>query len=282
MPNGGEGTWLMRWLYALAVLVFGFPALGSELHLEGELIQGGLVRGHVARGSAVWLDGRELRVSAEGRFVFGFGRDARSGAELVVRHPDGHEDRRTLEVATRTYQIQRITGLPPRQVTPSEQDLARIQADAKLIETAKARNSEGFGFTQEIAWPALGPISGIYGSQRILNGEPRAPHRGLDVAAPAGTPVEAIASGVVSLAEPDLYFTGGTVMVDHGHGLHSIYAHLQDILVEVGQDVAQGAPLGRVGATGRATGPHLHWGIYWFDEALDPALLVGPTPDSLG
>ena len=151
------------------------------------------------------------------------------------------------KLPTRTYQVQRIDGLPPRQVTPSEQDLARIQADAKLIETAKARNSDGLGFTEEIAWPALGPISGIYGSQRILNGEPRTPHRGVDVAAPAGTPVEAMASGVVSLAEPDLYFTGGTVMIDHGHGLHSIYAHMQDVLVEVGQDVAQGAPLGTVG-----------------------------------
>ena len=276
----------MRWLLAALILicVVAVPigARASELHLEGDLIQGGVVRGHVAQGSAVWLDGRELRVSPEGRFVFGFGRDARPRAELVVHHPDGHEDRRTLEVATRTYQVQRIDGLPPRQVTPSEQDLARIQADAKLIETAKARNSDGLGFTEEIAWPALGPISGIYGSQRILNGEPRTPHRGLDVAAPAGTPVEAIASGVVSLAEPDLYFTGGTVMIDHGHGLHSIYAHMQDVLVEVGQDVAQGAPLGTVGATGRATGPHLHWGIYWFDEAVDPALLVGPMPDSLG
>jgi murein DD-endopeptidase MepM/ murein hydrolase activator NlpD len=276
----------MRLLRAALILICGAGVLtgarASELHLEGELIQGGLVRGHVAPGSAVWLDGRELRVAADGRFVFGFGRDARSRAELVVRRPDGHEDQRTLDVATRTYRVQRIDGLPPREVTPSEQDLARIQADAKLIEAARARDSDGVGFTQEIAWPALGRISGIYGSQRILNGEPRAPHRGIDVAAPAGTPVQAMASGVVSLAESDLYFTGGTVMVDHGHGLHSIYAHMQDVLVEVGQGVAQGAPLGRVGATGRATGPHLHWGIYWFDEALDPALLAGPMPDSLG
>jgi murein DD-endopeptidase MepM/ murein hydrolase activator NlpD len=276
----------MRLLRAALILVCIVGVLigarASELHLEGELIQGGLVRGHVAPGSAVWLDGRELRVSAEGWFVFGFGRDARPRAELVVRYTDEREDRRTLVVATRAYQVQRIEGLPPRQVMPSEQDLARIQADAKLIEAAKARNSEGLGFTQEAAWPALGPISGIYGSQRILNGAPRAPHRGIDVAAPAGTPAAAMASGVVSLAEPDLYFTGGTVMIDHGHGVHSIYAHMQDVLVQVGQSVAQGAPLGRVGATGRATGPHLHWGVYWFDEALDPALLVGPMPDSLG
>jgi murein DD-endopeptidase MepM/ murein hydrolase activator NlpD len=276
----------MRLLCAALVLicvpggVLGGQASG--LHLEGELIQGGVVRGRVAPGSAAWLDGRELRVSGEGDFVFGFGRDARPRAELVVRYADGREDRRTLEVAVRTYRVQRIDGLPPRQVTPSEEDLARIRADAELIEAAQARNSGGLGFTQAVAWPALGPISGIYGSQRILNGEPRAPHRGVDVAAPAGTPVGAMASGIVSLARPDLYFTGGTVMIDHGHGLHSIYAHMQEILVDVGEAVAQGAPLGTVGATGRATGPHLHWGVYWFDEAVDPALLVGPMPDSLG
>ena len=153
---------------------------------------------------------------------------------------------------------------------------------AALIAAARARNSEGRGFAEKVTWPALGPISGVYGSQRILNGEPRTPHRGVDVAAPAGTPVGAMASGVVSLAEPDLYFTGGTVMIDHGHGLHSIYVHLQDVLVEVGQRLSPGTPLGTVGATGRATGPHLHWGVYWFDEAIDPALLVGPMPDSLG
>jgi murein DD-endopeptidase MepM/ murein hydrolase activator NlpD len=276
----------MRLLRAALILacasVVGLGGQASELHLEGELTQGGVVRGRVAPGSAVWLDGRELRVSAEGHFVFGFGRDAAPRAELVVRRPDGHEDRRTLDVAGRAYEVQRIDGLPPRQVTPSEKDLARIQADAELIDAAKARTSGGLGFMQDVAWPALGPISGIYGSQRILNGEPRAPHRGVDVAAPAGTPVMAMASGVVSLARPDLYFTGGTVMIDHGHGLHSIYAHMQDVLVEVGQAVAQGAPLGTVGATGRATGPHLHWGVYWFDEAVDPALLVGPMPDSLG
>lgn len=276
----------MRLLGAALGLVCGlgvlFGAQASELHLEGDLMQGGLLRGQVTPGSAVWLDGRQLRVSADGWFVIGFGRDAMPQAELVVRHPNGREERRALDIVPRRYEVQRIDGLPPRQVTPSEQDLAKIEADAKLIAAAKARDSDGRGFTQAVTWPALGPISGIYGSQRILNGEPRAPHRGVDVAAPAGTPVGAMARGVVSLAEPDMYFTGGTVMIDHGHGLHSIYVHLRDVLVDVGQDVSQGAPLGTVGATGRATGPHLHWGIYWFDQAIDPALLAGPMPGSLG
>jgi murein DD-endopeptidase MepM/ murein hydrolase activator NlpD len=276
----------MRFRYAAWVLVCGFGVLiraeASQLHLEGELIQGGLVHGQVAPGSTVQLDGRELRVSADGWFVFGFDRDAPDRAELVVRDPDGLETRRHLEIAGRSYQIQRINGLAPGQVTPSERDLARIEADAQLIEAAKRRDSDGLGFTEPVIWPALGPVSGVYGSQRILNGEPRGPHRGVDVAAPAGTPVGAMASGVVSLAETDMYYTGGTVMIDHGHGLHSIYVHLQDVLVEVGQQLAQGATLGTVGASGRATGAHLHWGIYWFDRTVDPALLVGPMPKSLG
>jgi murein DD-endopeptidase MepM/ murein hydrolase activator NlpD len=272
----------MRWWFAWMVLVWAATAAAAELPLEGAPVQGGLMRGRVAPGSAVWLDSQALRVSPDGRFVFGFDRDAAARAVLTVRHPDGREDRRVLAVARRTYDVQRVDGLRPREVTPSEQDLARIRAEAELIEAAKRRDTEGVGFSQEPAWPALGRISGVYGSQRILNGEPRAPHRGIDVAAPPGTPVGAMASGVVSLAEPDLYLTGGTVMIDHGHGVHSIYVHLRDVLVEVGQEMAQGAVLGTVGSSGRATGPHLHWGVYWFDRAVDPALLVGPMPQSLG
>jgi murein DD-endopeptidase MepM/ murein hydrolase activator NlpD len=272
----------MRWLYALAALVFGLPAQASELHLEGQLIQGGVVCGQVAPGSAVSLDGRQLRLSADGWFVFGFGRDAAERAELVVRLPEGSVERRTLEVSRRKYRVERVNGLAPREVTPRKEDLARIDADARLVGAAQRRDSDGLGFTQKVAWPVVGRISGVYGSQRILNGTPRAPHRGLDIAAAPGTPVGAMASGVVSLAEPGMYFTGGTVMIDHGHGLHSIYAHLRDVLVEAGEDVAQGAIVGTVGSTGRAAGPHLHWGVYWFGKAVDPALLVGPMPQSLG
>jgi murein DD-endopeptidase MepM/ murein hydrolase activator NlpD len=270
------------WLALVCGLGVAFGAEATGLHLEGELVQGGLVRGQVAPGSRVRLDGRELRISEGGWFVFGFERDAPNTALLAIQGPDGGEARHRLEVAARSFQIQRIDGLPPRQVTPSEHDLARIQADAELIEAARRRDSKGRGFIEAVAWPARGPISGVYGSQRILNGEPRSPHRGLDVAAPAGTAVGAMARGVVSLAEADMYYTGGTVMVDHGHGLHSIYAHLQDVLVEVGQEVARGGTLGTVGASGRATGPHLHWGVYWFERAVDPALLVGAVPGSLG
>jgi murein DD-endopeptidase MepM/ murein hydrolase activator NlpD len=253
-------------------------AAATELDLAGELVQGGLVRGKVAPDTVVWLDGRSLRVTADGWFVFGFGRDAPASAELLTRAPNREERRHILQIAPRTYRVQRIDGLPPRKVTPSEADLAKIHADAALLDAAKERDTVARGFTEQMTWPAIGPISGVYGSQRILNGEPRTPHRGVDVAAPAGALVGAMASGVVSLAEADMYFTGGTVMLDHGHGLHSIYVHLGEVRVTAGQQLRQGQTLGTVGATGRATGPHLHWGVYWFDQAVDPALLVGAMP----
>jgi murein DD-endopeptidase MepM/ murein hydrolase activator NlpD len=253
-------------------------AAGTELELAGEIVQGGLVRGQVAPDRRVWLDGRSLRVTADGWFVFGLGRDAPASAELLVRAATGEERRHILQIAPRTYRIQRIDGLPPRKVTPSEADLAKIRADARLLDAARGRDTAARDFIDQMAWPVIGPISGVYGSQRILNGEPRAPHRGVDVAAPTGTPVGAMGRGVVSLAETDMYFTGGTVMLDHGHGLHSIYVHLDEVGVTVGQQLRRGQTLGTVGATGRATGPHLHWGVYWFDRAVDPALLVGTMP----
>ena len=272
----------MRWLVATFVLLCGIAAAAQGLHLEGSFSQGGLIHGQVPPGSAVRFAGRELRVDREGRFLLGFGRDEASGQELTVRYPDGGVATRRLEIVPRAYEIERIDGLPPRQVTPSAEDLVRIEADARLIGTAKARDSAAPGVAQNFVWPVTGRISGIYGSQRILNGEPRRPHRGVDVAAPAGTPVGAMADGVVSLAAPDMYFTGGTVMIDHGYGLHSIYAHLSEVAVAVGQTVRPGGAIGRVGATGRVTGPHLHWGVFWFERALDPALLVAPMPQPEG
>ena len=166
----------------------------------------------------------------------------------------------------------------PAQVSPSAQDLVTIEADAWLIAAARQRDSGASAVAGAFVWPVTGRVSGVYGSQRILNGEPRRPHRGVDVAAPAGTPIGAMADGVVSLAVPAMYFTGGTVMIDHGHGLHSLYAHLSALDVAAGQPVRRGATIGKVGATGRVTGPHLHWGVFWFERALDPALLVGPMP----
>jgi murein DD-endopeptidase MepM/ murein hydrolase activator NlpD len=272
----------LRWWLGILVAVVGGAAAAASppLELQGALVQGGLVRGQVPPGSVVRFAGRRLHLDPAGRFLFGLGRDEATGEPLTVRYRDGSRIERRLEIQKRAYRIQRINGLPPREVSPSAQDLVRIRADARLIEAARARDLAAGAIAPAFVWPVTGPISGVYGSQRILNGEPRAPHRGVDIAAPAGTPVAATADGVVSVAAPDMYFTGNTVMIDHGYGLHSVYAHLSELGVEVGQAVRKGQPIGRVGATGRATGPHLHWGVYWFDQALDPALLVGPMPQS--
>lgn len=269
---------MKRFLVLLLWLAAASPARAEPVQLKGEPIQGGLIVGQAPAGSKAALDGRALRVDADGRFLFGFARDQKPEATLVVTLPDGVRETRRLEVARRDYQIQRIDGLPPSQVTPSPEELERIKREVAKVRAAKATDSAVPWFAETFAWPAQGIISGVYGSQRILNGEPRAPHYGVDVAAPTGTPVLAPISARVVLAEPDLFFTGGTIILDHGHGLTTTYAHLSAVEVTLGQEVRQGQQIGRIGATGRVTGPHLHWGMDWFDRPLDPARMVGPMP----
>lgn len=252
------------------------PVHAQELILEGAVSQGGLVQGVTRPRARVTLDGRRIRVSREGVFVIGFGRDAPRHATLTVSYPDGGSETRRLDVTQRTYRVQRIDGLPRRKVTPPPEALARIRAEAAMIREVRARDTDETWFRDGFMWPARGPISGVYGSRRILNGAPRQPHSGVDVAAPTGTPVFAAAAGVVSLARTAMFFTGGTVMIDHGFGVSTIYAHMSAVEVKQGQPVAKGARIGRIGATGRVTGAHLHWGASWFDVRLDPALLVGP------
>lgn len=248
------------------------------LDLGGKFVQGGLVTGRAEPGATVTLDGKPVRVRPDGRFLIGFGRDQPASAELVVRHPDGHVDTVRLEIEQREYEIQRIDGLPQEMVTPDDAVLARIAADRAAVDAARAIDSPEPSFDEGFVWPALGPVSGVYGSQRVLNGEPRQPHFGIDIAAPAGAPVVAAAAGTVVLAS-DLYFTGNTVIIDHGWGVSSTYSHLQTMTVAPGDTVAQGQQVGTIGATGRATGPHLDWRLNLFDVRLDPALVLGPMPD---
>lgn len=250
------------------------PAVAEPLRLDGPLVQGGLVIGHAGAGATVVVDGRDLRVSPDGLFLIGLGRDAPQRLTVQVTFGGGATAARTLEIAPRTYEVQRIYGLPRRQVTPGAAALRRIKADNAAIAGVRARDSAGAHFASGFAWPVEGRLSGVFGSRRILNGEPRRPHNGLDITAPQGTLVKAAAAGIVALARPDMFLTGQTVLIDHGHGLTSVYAHMSDIVVEEGQSVAKGAPIGRVGATGRVTGPHLHWGMTWFATHVDPALLV--------
>ena len=254
------------------------PSEAEELVLKGDFIQGGLVRGRTQAGAEVQLGDRPLRVSAEGTFVFGFGRDAGPAAVLSVRLPGGRTVTRALQVASREYQVQRIDGLPANKVTPPDSVIKRIQEEAAQVRAARAVDSPRRDFESSFIWPATGPISGVYGSQRILNGQPRQPHFGIDIAKPTGTPVLAPAAGVVILAEPDLYFSGGTLMLDHGHGLMSAFLHLDRIEVAMGQEVAQGERIATIGATGRVTGAHLDWRVNWFEERIDAQFLVPPMP----
>ena len=270
----------MRTLFLVLLALFVTPAFGcaGEVRLDGPLIQGGLVIGTAEPGARVAFAGEPVRVSAAGVFLIGFGRDDTGPFTLVVRYLDGSETRRTLEIETREYDVQRIDGLPPKMVTPDEAVLARIRSENAEIARVRAQDTPEPLFASGFVWPAVGRISGVYGSQRVLNGEPRRPHFGLDIAAPVGTPVVAPADGIVALAEDDLYYTGGTVMLDHGYGLTSVYSHMSAVEVTVGQRVRQGDLIGRVGATGRATGPHLDWRLNLFRTRLDPELLMGPMP----
>jgi Peptidase family M23 len=262
----------------IAVLLYAAPAFADTLALDGPMEQGGLIRGHTEPDATVALDGRRLRVAPDGAFIFGFPRNAPAHAALDVTYRDGGKVHRILTVAPQHYQIQGINGLPQNEVSPNPETLKRILHDIAAIRVAHHVDSDNRDFEVPLRWPVIGPISGVFGSQRILNGEPRAPHAGIDIVAPSGTPVVAPAGGVVTLAEPDLVLDGGTVIVDHGYGLSTLYIHLSKIAVHKGERVAQGQPIGAVGATGRATGANLHWGVYWYEMALDPMLAAGPMP----
>ena len=254
------------------------PVVATELHFEGNFTQGGLVMGQSLPGSKVLVDSAPVRISPAGDFLLGFGRDAPSKVEVRVVAPSGQSEVRQLTVKARDYEIQRIDGLPPKQVTPDPEVLRRITAESNLIKNARKIDTPTPHFRSGFAWPVHGVVSGVYGSQRILNGKPRSPHSGVDIAAPRGTAVRAAADGVVSLVHQGMYFTGKTVLIDHGLGLASVFIHMDEILVREGQRLSKGTPIGKVGATGRATGPHLHWGISLFETRLDPALLVPPMP----
>ena len=260
--------------------VSALPVATAEISFEGKAIQGSLVTGRVTPGSRVEHEGRSLRVAPSGHFIVGFGRDAPARSELIVKYPDGTAHREVIRVKQREYDIQRIDGLPPRKVTPKPEDLARIRADSAAVGRARQRDDARTDFLNGWQWPVVGRVSGVYGSQRILNGKPKRPHFGVDIAAPEGTPIRAPADGVVTLLHPDMFYSGVTMLIDHGHGLTTAYLHMKRARVSEGDRVSQGQIIGEVGMTGRATGPHLHWGMNLFKTRLDPATLVGPMPSA--
>jgi len=266
-------------LTALAAVAASGQAAACEApEFPPQIQQGELVEGCVPAGSRLWLGDREISVAPDGRVVLGIGRDQASPLQLRWRDGGGSDKALSVPVKSRDWKIERVDGLPQQTVTPSPRIAERIGREQRAV--AETRNAD----RRDDAWragflrPAEGRISGVYGSQRILNGTPKSPHYGMDIAVPTGTPIKAPAGGVVSFADPDLYLTGGTVLIDHGHGLNSSFLHMSRLDVKTGDRVEQGQVIGAVGATGRATGPHLHWGFNWFDVRLDPALLPPPIP----
>jgi len=272
IPRGRYG----RFIASIFILILSPLAFAGELELTGSLTQGGLVMGHTDPDARIVFKGRHIRVSPEGVFLLGFARDEAPTASFIITFPDGHKKTRTLSIARRAYDIQRIDGLPSAKVSPGKTDLARIRTESVLVGRARTRDDARDDFRQGFIMPVEGRISGVYGSQRILNGQPRRPHYGIDIAAPEGTPVRAPAGGIVTLAHPDMFFSGGTLIVDHGHGLSSSFLHLERILVKEGEAVRQGDVIAHVGATGRVTGAHLDWRVNLFKTRLDPGLLVSP------
>lgn len=267
----------MNWRVLLAGLMMAPAVQAAEpAVLAGSWQQGALIVARVEPGSHVWFNGEPLRVAPDGVFALGLHRDAPPAAELKVRTPAGAEQRHEYVVAQRRYAVQHLDGLPDAMVSPPPAVQARIDDDARRVAEARALDRAATDFATGFVWPVNGRISSVYGSQRILNGEPRQPHYGIDIAAATGTPVRAAAAGVVQLADTDLYYTGGTLIVDHGAGVSSTYLHLSTLRVAQGEAVRAGQVIGAVGATGRVTGPHLCLRFNWRDARLDPQLLLPP------
>jgi murein DD-endopeptidase MepM/ murein hydrolase activator NlpD len=242
--------------------------------------QGGLLFGVVPPGSTLDDGGRAVRIASNGRFVVGVAREQTGSVSLKLTAPDGSVRMLEIPIVARTFPIERVNGVPEETVNPSPAIAERMKREQAEVDAVRTHDDDRTDFDTEFVWPVKGRISGVFGSQRIYNGTPASPHSGVDIAAAQGTPIHAPAAGIVSFANPDLYLTGGTVLIDHGHGVSSNFLHMSRIDVKVGDRVQQGQVIGLVGATGRATGPHMHWGMNWFNVRVDPQLLMQGTPKS--
>jgi murein DD-endopeptidase MepM/ murein hydrolase activator NlpD len=250
------------------------------ISIEGRWLQGALLTGRFVDASAgdISFLENEVPVSADGVFMLGLGRDAPKTVQLGAVSGSGVTCQQAFTIAQRDYKIQRVEGVPPKTVNPGPEYYKRIRTEAAAARKARTARLDLPYYLQHFQWPVTGRISGVYGSQRYYNGTPRRPHFGVDIARPTGTPVVAPAAGVVTLAHDDMFFSGGTLILDHGQGLSSSFLHLSKLLVEVGQTIEQGQLIAEVGASGRVTGPHLDWRMNWFDQRVDPQLLVPPMP----
>jgi len=256
------------------ILILFFTKGASAVEFQGKFIQGHFIIGKTKPGTKVLIDKKEVRVTNDGYFVFGIGRDRKYDVVITI-NKDNTKQKIIKKVQKREYNIQRIDGLDEKKVTPPDEVYERIKKENKLIRSARTIDSNLTFFKNKFIVPVEdATISGVYGSQRILNGKPKWPHYGLDFAADEGTTIKAMLDGIVTLAKPDLYYTGGTLMFDHGHGISTIYLHMQKLLVKKGQKIKQGDVIGTVGSTGRATGAHLDVRLNWFQTRLDPETVL--------
>ncbi len=263
---------------SLAALPRVAQAGDARLSFSGAMEQGGLVIGHARDAAHVSVDDVEIHLSQTGEFAFGFSYDRTTPAHVKITYTDGTNETRDVMPASRTYETQSVSGLPEEYVSPPPEILKRIAHENELIVAARTRDTDADSFANGFDWPVPGIVSGVFGSRRILNGKPMAPHLGVDIAAPEGTPIKAPAGGIVAIAD-DYYLDGGFTLLDHGRGVFTCYLHQSKRFVRAGDTVQRGQQIGLIGKTGRATGPHLHWGLNWFQVKLDPSLsTTTPSP----
>tara|TARA_X000000368_G_scaffold386870_1_gene347123 strand:- start:1562 stop:2368 length:807 start_codon:yes stop_codon:yes gene_type:complete len=258
--------------YIIILFLFSFEASAAEF--SSKFIQGSFILGKTTPDAKVEIDNKNVLVTDDGYFVFGIGRDRKNDVTIRILKNQKLEVI-VKKVYKRKYQIQKIDGLPEKKVTPPKEVYERIKRENKLIADARAIESKNTFFKNKFIAPLENSIvTGVYGSQRILNGKPRWPHYGIDFAAKEGTKIKAMLDGTATMVEPDLFYTGGTLIFDHGHGISTLYMHMQKIFVKKGQKVKQGEIIGTVGSTGRSTGPHLDVRLNWFNVRLDPATVL--------
>ena len=258
----------------LSIIILFFSTCLQAVEFEGDFKQGSFILGKTEPGSKVKIDNKSIKVTKDGYFVFGLGRDRKHNV-LIKISKKGETKLIEKKIYKRKYKIQKIDGLPEKKVTPPKEVYERIKRENKIIGNARSINSNLTFFKQKFINPLDNSIvTGVYGSQRILNGKPKWPHYGIDFAAKEGTKIKAMLAGTATMVESDLFYTGGTLIFDHGHGISTLYMHMKDIYVKKGQKVKQGEIIGTVGSTGRSTGPHLDVRLNWFDVRLDPATVL--------
>ena len=258
-------------LFFLIIFLITSPLKAIEF--KGKFLQGHYIIGITDPQAEIIIDKKKVKVSKDGYFVFGIDRDRKFDI-TISKIIDGKKEKIIKKVLKRKYNIQRIDGLEESKVTPPESVYKRIKEENNKIGEARAVNSDLIFFKDKFIMPVEGIISGVYGSQRILNGKPKWPHYGIDIAAKKGTPIKSSGQGIVTMVEEDLYYTGGTIIMDHGHGISTIYSHLETVLVSIGDLINQGDIIGTVGSTGRSTGPHLDFRVNWFQTRLDPMSIL--------